>query len=213
MNTFSKAVSAIALASTAIAAQAQMADRGFYLGGSVGGAKYNSFNELCRDITGALPGFEIDASCDSDETVPGGKLYGGWRWNRHFAVEGGFASLGAAEGNTIIFGRDVSGEISVDALFIELVGSVPLGERVRLFGKLGVAAIDTNLKTEVFPVPADIAVPQGTSFSKSFTEPVLGTGLEFGFTEKLMGRLEWERYDFEDGIDFFSAGLLYYPGK
>lgn len=213
MKTLKIALGILALSTLAATTQAQMVERGAYFGGSLGAAKYNSFNELCRDITGALPGFEVDASCDTDESVVGGKLYGGWRWNRHVAVEGGFASLGAADGNTIIFGRDVSGEISVDALFIELVGSVPLGDRVRAFGKLGGAAIDAELKTEVFPVPLDVAVPQGTSFSKSFTEPVFGAGLEFGLTDKLMGRLEWERFNFEDGIDFFSAGLLYNFGK
>jgi len=206
-------VGALALGTVAGATQAQMADRGFYLGGSLGAAKYNSFNELCRDITGALPGFQVDASCDSDESVFGGKLYGGWRWNQYVALEGGFASLGGASGNTVIFGNDVNGEISVDALFLELVASAPLGERVRVFGKLGGATIDAELNTDVFPVPLDVIVPEGTSFSKSFTEPVFGAGLEFGFTEKLMGRIEWERYNFEDGIDFFSAGLLYYPGK
>lgn len=213
MKALNMVIGALALSTFAATAQAQMAERGPYLGGSLGAAKYNGFNQLCRDITGALPGFEIDASCDSDESVFGGKIYGGYRWNRYVALEGGFASLGAADGNTIIFGRDVSGEISVDALFIELVGSAPLGDRVRAFGKLGGAAIDAELKTEAFPVPLDVAVPQGTSFSRSFTEPVFGAGLEFGFTDKLTGRLEWERFDFEDGIDFFSAGLLYSFGR
>ena len=204
-------ISAVVLSTFIAGAQAQNTNQGFFLGGGVGGAKYNGFNQLCRDITGALPGFEVDASCDSDETVFGGKLFGGWRWNPYVAVEAGFASLGEASGNTIIFGRDVNGNISVDALFAELVGSYPLGERVRVLGKLGITALDAELNTDVFPVPLDVAVPQGTSFSKSFTEAVFGAGLEYGFSDKLMGRVEWERYDFGDGIDFFSVGLVFYP--
>jgi len=206
-------ISAVVLSTFSIGAQAQSTNQGFFLGGGLGGAKYNGFDQLCRDITGALPGIEVDASCDSDETVLGGKLFGGWRWNRYVAVEAGFASLGEASGDTKIYGRDVNGNISVDALFAELVGSLPLGERVRAIGKIGVAALDAELKTDVFPVLLDVAAPQGTAFSKSSTEAVFGAGLEFGFTEKLMGRMEWERYDFGDGIDFFSVGLVFYPGK
>ena len=201
----------LALGTFTVASHAQSTNRGFYLGGGAGGAKYNGFNELCRDITGALPGIPVNTSCDSAETAFGFKLFGGWRLNQYFALEAGFANLGEAKGDTVIFGQDVNGEISSTAVFGELVGSVPLGERARLFGKVGVSNIDAELTTDVFAVP--LAGAPSTSLSQDSTEAVYGGGFEYGFTQKVMGRVEWERFDFQDGIDFFSVSIVFYPGQ
>lgn len=200
---------ALAFGSFATASHAQSTDRGFYLGVGGGGAKYNGFNELCRDITGALPTGVVNTSCDSSETAFAWKLFGGWRWNRYVALEAGYANLGDAEGDTIIAGQDVNGEISSTAVFADILGSIPLGERARLFAKLGVANVDAELTTNV-PTPVGGLMPK---LSKDSTEAVYGAGLEFGITQKVMGRAEWERFDFEDGIDFFSISVIFYPGQ
>lgn len=92
-----------------------------------------------------------------------------------------------------------------------MVGPIPLGPQARLYGKLGVASLNAELTTDVFAVP--LGNSASTSFSKDSTEAVYGAGLEFDFTQNLMGRVEWERFDFEDGIDFFSANIVYYPGN
>jgi OOP family OmpA-OmpF porin len=201
----------ITLGSFTAVSQAQGTNRGFYLGGGAGGAKYNGFNQLCRDITGSLPGIPVTTSCDSSETALGWKLFVGWRWNQYVALEAGFANLGDAKGDTIIFGQNVNGEISSTAVFGELVGSVPLSQRARLFAKLGVSNIDAELTTDVFAVP--ISGAPSTAFSKDSTEAVYGAGFEFAFTQKVMGRAEWERFDFEEGIDFFSINVVFYPGQ
>ena len=75
---------------------------------------------------------------------------------------------------TVILGQNVNGEISADVLFAELVGSVPLGRSGRLLGKLGVANVDVELKTDVFAVP--LGIPD-TSFSTDSTEVVYGLDL------------------------------------
>lgn len=203
-------VASAVIASLAGPAQAQNTNHGFFIGSGAGAVKYNGFNNLCRDITGALPGLEVDTDCDS-ETAFGWKLFGGWRWNQYASFELGYTNLGEAKGDTVIFGQDVNGEISSTALFGEVVGSIPLGAQARLFGKLGVASVSAELTTDIFAVPLGGSAP--TSFSKDSTEAVYGAGLEFGLTQNLMGRVEWERFDFEDGIDFFSASIVYYPGK
>jgi OOP family OmpA-OmpF porin len=205
------AVLVVGIFSISGACHAQIPNNGFYLGAGGGGVKYNGFNELCRNITGALPGQPVSTSCDSDETVFGFKFFGGWRWNQHLALEGGYANLGEGKGDTVIFGQNVNGEISANALFIELIVSVPLSSKARLFGKLGYASISADLKTDLFAVP--LAATPATSFGKTYAEPVYGAGFEYGFTEKVAGRLEWERFDFEDGIDFFTLNIVFYPGK
>lgn len=211
MNRLQQLISGLLLAAWVVTVQAQISNHGFLIGGAAGGVKYNGFNQLCRDITGSLPGIEVDTDCDSSETAFSWKVYGGWRWNQYLSLEAGYANLGDAKGNTVIFGQNVNGKISSTALFGELVGSIPLETRARLYGKLGVASLSTELSTNVFAVP--LGGSAATSFSEDSTEAVYGAGLEFGFTPKLLGRLEWERFDFEDGIDFFSAGIVYYPGK
>ena len=206
-------IAALAAGAFSTTAMAQNTDRGFYLGAGGGGVKYNGFNQLCRDITGALPGVDVDANCDSDETAFAWKLFGGWRFNPYVALEAGFLNLGEASGDTVIFGQDVNGRIAADALFAELVGSVPLGQRARAFGKLGVANLNAELTTDVFAVPLAGTPFAQTGFSKDFTEAMFGLGLEFAFSDKVVGRLEWERIDFEDGIDMYSAGIVFYPGN
>ena len=122
------------------------ADRGFYLGAGGGGAKYNGFNDFCRRAIEELAGTGLDNDCDTDETVFGWKLFGGWRFNPYVAIEGGWVNLGEAEDETTVAGQTVGAEISVDGWFAELVGSVPVGESARLLGKIGGAALDLTLE-------------------------------------------------------------------
>jgi len=187
----------------------QTTESGFYLGGGLGGVKYSGFNELCRAFTGALPGINVDVDCDTDETVGGGKIFLGWRFNPYFALEGGFSSLGEAEDQGLIFGQPVTGKVGVDVFFAELVGSVPVGKRVKLLGKLGIADLDANLSIQS---DGPIAVPLGLNLnSKSSSEMIYGIGAEINFSPKVAGRLEWERIDFLDGVNMFMASIVFYP--
>ena len=149
--------------------------------------------------------------CDGAETVFGWKLFAGWRINPYLALEGGYADLGSAEADTVIFGQDVNGEISAKALFGQVAASVPLGQRVRVLAKLGVAEVDFELEVDLFAV-ALIATPRSSTSVES-TEAVYGVGAEFVFTPSLLGRVEWERFDFEDGTDLFSASLIFQLGS
>ena len=51
------------------------------------------------------------------------------------------------------------------------------------------------------------------SISQDSTEALYGVGFEYRFSPKIAGRLEWERFDFEDGIDLYSLGIVFFPGK
>lgn len=191
------------------ASYGQTAESGFYAGGGLGAVKYNGFNDLCRDITGASPSVNVDVDCDTDETVAGGKIVLGWRFNPYLAVEGGFGTLGEAEDQGSIFGQTVTGKLSVDLFFAELVGSVPVGHRVKLLGKLGIANVDADLAIRS---AGPIAVPLGFNISsESSTEAMFGLGAEYSFSPNVAGRLEWERIDFLDGIDTFMVSILFYP--
>lgn len=195
----------------ASAAHAQGGGSSLYLGIGGGGAGYGSFDGLCRDITGALPGQQVVVDCEGDETVFGWKVFGGWRVSPFVAIEVGYADFGKADGDTRIFGQDVNGKIAADAWFAELVGSLPLGEQGRVFGKLGIATVDAKLTTDVFPVPLATGSPPQSSYSTDSTDVVYGVGGELRFTERVLGRLEWERFDFEGGIDLVSVSIVFQP--
>ncbi|MEA3290990.1 MAG: outer membrane beta-barrel protein [Pseudomonadota bacterium] len=194
---------------------------GFYLGGGGGAAKYSGLSSFCGDLAGDLGdkyGDEIRGAgysvaelkrlagdaCDGDNTAVGFKVFGGWRFNDYIGLDGGFANLGEVSDSTTIQGQKLHGQVSVDSLFIEAVGSVPLGERARLLGKLGAANISPSLKLS--------ALGYSISHSDDSTEAIFGAGVEFDFTERLSGRVEWERFDGYGGIDLLSASLVFYPG-
>src|SRR5688500_19946017 len=91
MKHLAKSLLLVAAACAAGPAHAQLAfgqmDRGLYLGGSAGWSRA----DVDRP---ALPaGFTID-TFDADESEPGFKLFGGYRFSRNLALETGYARLG-----------------------------------------------------------------------------------------------------------------------
>lgn len=97
-------------------------DSGLYIGASVG--QYNIELDGLDDGTGTIVDF------DSDDTAF--KLFGGWRFNRYFALELAYIDLGEA-------GEQVSGvplDIAIDGFAPYLVGTLPLGAGITVFDHL-----------------------------------------------------------------------------
>jgi OOP family OmpA-OmpF porin len=159
-------------------------DGGWYLGGGVGRLD-------AKDACSA----GSSAGCDDSVTI--GKGFGGYQFNRYFALEGAF--LIASEFEIL------SATTSVTMLEASAVGLLPLSERFSLFGKGGLyrATIDIN---------AGLLFASQTRTSGG---PMAGFGGSFDFTNKLTGRIEWQRYfdvDFvarKTDTDVISVGLAY----
>ena len=195
-------------AGTTFVSHGQTSESGFFVGGGPGDVQNNGFSDLCRDITDVLPRLNVSVDCDPDERVAGGKIVLGWRFSPYVAVEGGFGTLGAEDQKSILR-QTLTDKFGVDLFFTKLVGSVPVGARVKLLGKLGITNVDGNLSIHT---ERPVAVPLGLNVSsESSTEALVGFGAEYNFSQKLAGRLEWERIDFLDGIDRFLASILFYP--
>ena len=157
-------------------------DKGAYAGGSIGLTTI----DICGQLTGAT-------TCDDEDT--GFKLFGGYKFNRNLAVEGGFVDFGeisASNGPATV-------TVSSDALFAAAVGILPVSSKFSVFGKLGFFMWDlTGTGTGI-----------GT-ISDDGTDLLIGLGLGFDITERLTIRAEWEDYDGGgDGVTFLSAGLQY----
>lgn len=143
---------------------------GFYAGGGVGKAS-----------------IEIDdAGFDSDDTAF--KVFGGYNFNPNFAVELAFIDGGKPDEN---FGFG-SVEIAVDGLNLSAVGRLPVNEAFSVFGKLGFASYDVEVKGRVGNrvVASDDMSDEDVSYG-------VGAAFNFGASVELRG--EYEAIDVSDG--------------
>jgi OOP family OmpA-OmpF porin len=170
-------------------------EKGRYLGLSVGATRYDA---LCQGSSGA---------CDSGDT--GLRVFGGYQFHRNFAVELGIASLGKAPPDAEIqrTARDV--EATASALDFLALGIVPVSERVRLYGKLGIySALVKTTGTSSIPI---IGIPVTVENDQRFHDATFGAGVEFRLTPRFALRGDWQRYNNlgESALDVASIGALY----
>lgn len=158
------------------------ADNGFYLGAAVGQAGVKS-----DDID--LGGGFVD---DFDGEDTGFKAIVGFRPLDFLAFEANYVDLGTADDD--VLGVPVEADTTgIDAF---VVGILPIS-MVDLFGKVGVIFWDQDVDVGGFDASDD-----GNDLAYG-----VGVQLRFG---SLAGRLEYERFDFEDiDVDMISLGLTW----
>jgi opacity protein-like surface antigen len=122
-----KAVTALALAAT-LSSPAFAAAPGGYIDFDYGPAFYTNanFGGTGNNLTFANPSAI--------------QLGGGYRFNPNMAVEGGLVALG----DSVIYGTGYTDTLSSSALYGAVVGLIPLGAPVDLFGKFGLAAVSVQ---------------------------------------------------------------------
>jgi OOP family OmpA-OmpF porin len=156
-------------------------------------------------------GFTVNSLSDDNRSF-GGKVFGGYQFNRYFALEGGAFSLGkfSYQATTTPAGT-LSGEAKVRGLNLDLVGILPLTGEFSAFGRAGLTyaqARDTFRGT-------GMVVVNNPNPSERATNWKAGLGLQYAFTPALSIRAELERYRINDAvgnkgdIDMASIGLVY----
>lgn len=207
-----KASGTLGLAALAVIASpfAVADDLGWYGGLSIGQtrAKIND----PRIASGLLGEGFTTTSIDDDARSNGFKLFGGYKLNRNFAVEGGYYDLGkfGFTATTVPAGT-LSGKIQVKGLNLDLVGILPLTENFSAFGRAGLNYAQAR---DSFSGTGAVTV-FNPSPSKREMNYKFGVGLQYDFTESLGMRLEAERYRINDAvgnkgdIDLVSVGLVY----
>ncbi len=144
------------------------------------------------------------------------KIFGGYKFNRNFALEGGFFNLG-------VFGFDattspagiLSGSVKMRGLNLDAVASLPLGEKLSAFGRLG--GLYGYSRTS-FTGTGAVVVADAHNTKRAGNYKA-GLGLQYDFTESLALRGEFERYRLNDGvshrgdIDMASLGLVFMFGE
>lgn len=188
---------------------AMAGDSGWYLGGNAGMSRAKIDDE--RIIGSLMGGGFATTSITNDEREFGYKLFGGYQFNKYFALESGYFDLGefGFTATTVPPGPLV-GEIKIKGLNFDTVGRLPITDRFSVFGRVGVNYAEARTS---FTSGGGIIAPANRN--KRAANVKYGLGLQYDFTDSLGLRAEMERYRIDDAIgnmgdvDLISIGLVY----
>ena len=218
---FARTSIALAVCMTGASSLSALADdSGWYLGGNIG--KTRSLIDDAKTTTDFFGTGSGITGMNLDQEDTGYKLFAGYDFNKHFALEAGYFDLRTSDtftaGVAIPGGMLTStfgGPTKVQGYFLDMVGKVPLNDKWALFARFGgnTAKVD-----ERFTGTGDLAAVNYHS-SATDTNIKYGAGIEYSFTPNWVARLEAERYRMQDGvanknyINLVSLGLVYRFGR
>lgn len=212
--------SLLAAASSPVVASA--AGPSWYLGASIGQSSIEATTGEIEDAFLIDDAF-VATGTELDKTDTGWKGYLGYRFNRFFALEAGYADLGKATFNTTIIDAPqpsvpsvpfpIRATATADGIVLSGMLRLPLTGRFTLLAKGGAYRWQAEF-TERIPGSGITRVKR----SDRETDATYGIGAEFGFTAALRARVEFERFkDVGKGIggregrdiDYLSAGITF----
>ncbi len=185
-----------------------------YLGLGIGQSRAQIADQ--RIAAGLLANGLTMTSIASDEHDTAYKIFGGYQFNRNIAVELGYFNLGkfGFMANTAPPGT-LNGEIKLQGLNLDLVGTIPLSDRWSAIGRIGAqyaraqdSFSGTGAVTVLNPNPR-----------KNETNLKLGAGLQYEISRSMLVRAEAERYRVNDavgnhaGVNVFSISLVFPFGR
>jgi OOP family OmpA-OmpF porin len=136
-------------------------------------------------------------SIDEDDRDAGYTMFGGRKFNKNFALEGGYFDLGGFgfTANTTPAGSLI-GATELEGVNLDAIGIVPFGDKFSALGRFGVTRVETK---DTFRGTGVVTVanpsPQITDTSYKY-----GLGLQFDFTPSLGLRGEWQRFRVNDAV-------------
>ena len=204
-----------AVALTAMTSSLAMADdAGWYMGGNLG--QSNAEIDEARISRSMMDeGFTLN-SFNADNSDKGYKLYGGYQFNQHLALEGGYFDLGEFNFNaTTIPEGTLAGSINLRGINLDLVGFLPVTEKLSAFARAGVNYAEAK---DAFSGSGSVNIVDPNPRKKAANLKA-GLGLQYAFNDSVAMRLEAERYRIDDAVgnkgdvDLISAGVVYRFGK
>jgi len=182
----------------------------WYIGVTLGASNANISQEVVA-VTGATSTVFLTDSRD-----PGFKVFAGYRFNRYFAVEGGYAWLGEFQATTQVTAPTtgaLNANIRVIGLYIDAVGMLPVGDRFAAFAKVGWLGSETRTFRST---SGTVTSGLNTNASTDQANLSYGLGVQYDLEKNVTLRFVWERYikvgDVNTGefnIDLYSGGLLF----
>lgn len=177
---------------------------GWYMGGNVGISTANiDKDKITQNLT--------NYSYSDDEQDLGYKLFGGYQFNKNFAIEGGYFNLGKFDYSLSTPNGSLNGDIKVMGLNLDAVAILPITEDFSAFARIGANYAQSK---DSFNTTGTISISDNSPKENDLNYK-FGAGLQYSLTEALALRLEAERYRINDAvgndgdIDFFSIGLIY----
>lgn len=201
---------ALLLLACVVSPLASADDATWYVGANVGQSRARIDDpRISASLLGS--GFASSTIVDDDDST-GFKLFGGYQFNRNFALEGGYFDLGkfGFKATTVPAGT-LDGRIRLRGVNLDLVGRLPVTDRFSVFGRVGVNYADAR---DNFSGTGAVLVSNPNP-RKHDANVKFGAGLQYDFTEALGMRAEVERYRINDAVgnkgdvDLFSIGLVY----
>jgi OOP family OmpA-OmpF porin len=196
--------------STLAAPLASAADDGWYIGVNGGQSEVDvDEDRIAADLLGQ--GFAT-TSMDDNERDKGFKAFGGYQFNKYWAVESGYYDLGDF-GFTSFTAPPGSlhGVLGVRGLNFDFVLSLPFTDKFSAFGRAGLAYSEVEGAFESTGL-VTVLEPNSENNGPNYK---FGVGLQYDFTRRVGMRLEAERYRIDDSVgnkgdvDLFSVGMLF----
>ena len=165
-----------------------------------------------RITSGLLSSGYATTSITNDERDTGYKIFGGYKFNKNFALESGYFDLGKFSfvATTVPAGT-LSGQIKLRGINFDALGILPITDNFSAFGRIGVQYAEAR---DNFSGTGAVRVTNPNP-SKRQANPKIGLGVQYDVTPALGLRAEAERYRINDAvgnrgdIDVYSLGLLY----
>ncbi len=186
------------------------AEPGWYIGVNGGQSEADvDENRIAADLL--AQGFTTN-SMDDNERDKGFKAFGGYQFNRYWAIESGYYDLGdfGFTSSTTPPGT-LHGVLGVRGLNLDAVLSLPFTEKFSAFGRAGVAVSEVE---GAFESTGLVTVLEPNS-DRTAANVKFGLGLQYDFTRNFGMRLEAERYRIDDSVgndgdvELFSVGMLF----
>ena len=188
-------------------------DSFWYVGGNLGKSRTKIDDDK---IISALQSSGLPSTISDTDRDTAFKLFGGYKFNKNFAVEGGYFDLGKFSYTATTLAPALPGTLNgsarISGLNIDAVGFLPFTEKFSAFARLGLNYAQVK---DSFSSTGAVATPANGSPSKDSANYKIGLGVQYDLTESLAMRVEAERYRVDDAIgnkgdvDMYSLGLVY----
>ena len=190
------------------------ANSAWYIGAGVGQSRATIDEPRLRASLAANG--ETVTGFTKDQRDTGYKLFVGRQLNQYVAVEAGYFDLGKFDFKSTTSGNGVlNGEAGFRGVNLDLLGQLPLSQRLSLLGRVGMHYTKTNTEFS----GNRLLGSTNTHASERKLNAKLGLGLEYKFSEALALRGEVERYRLNDAVgnrgdaDLYSVSLVYKLGR
>ena len=173
-------IAAITFLSQIIMMQVAAADGNWYVGAALGSA----------DFDNSIDGFQLASG------GPATRFYGGYSFNEHFSVDGGYVDFGQFDEFVDVGGNQTLISEDADGFLFAATGSIPLTDKFSLYGRLGAFFWDGqsligNVDDNVSDVNAHFAA-----------------GIKATVYKNLSITVDWSRFDLDGtNADLFALGL------